>query len=310
LKRYSAWLVIFGSALWGTDALFRRPLTTTLSPVTIVLAEHCVLALVMFPVVLKYRREFLGLHRRDYAALLVIALGGSVAATSLFTFAIKYGNPSVVILLQKTQPLFTVLLARLFLEEQPARWFWACFTCAVAGAYLMSAPDWRNGLPSNPGHPAIVLCAIAAAALWGSATVCGRYVAPKISTSFLTALRFLFALPALAILYSWQSALQRQLPADFSSLARVFGMALISGLAALLIYYKGLRSTPASIASICELSFPITAVAVNWLILDARLSGVQIVGSGVLIASVTVLAYAHGREQNTATTIGAKLIRS
>ena len=87
-------------------------------------------------------------------------------------------------------------------------------------------------------------------------------------------------------------------------------MTLISGLAAPLIYDKRLRSTPASVASICELSFPVTAVAVHWLILDARLSGVQIMGSVVLIAPVTVLAYAHGREQNITAAASPKLIRS
>lgn len=300
--------MILGAALWGTDALFRRPLTGVLSPLTIVLLEHCVLSLVMLPVVLRFRSEFLHLSGRDYAALLFIALGGSVAATSLFTLAVKYGNPSVVILLQKTQPLFTVLLARIFLGERPARWFWPCFAAAIAGAYLMSTPDWHTGLPLNPGHPAIVLSAIAAAALWGSATVCGRCVVSKISTPFLTALRFLFALPALVILYYLQPGMQRGLPSGLSSVSGVVGMALIPGLAALLIYYKGLQSTIASIASICELAFPVTAVAVNWMILDVRLSGIQLLGSIVLIASVTVLACMHAREQNA--TAGPKLIRS
>jgi drug/metabolite transporter (DMT)-like permease len=310
LTKYSAWLVIFGSALWGTDALFRRPLTGFLSPVTIVFLEHCVLSLVMLPDICSRRREFLRLRSSDYASLLFIALGGSVAATSLFTFAIKYGNPSVVILLQKTQPLFTVLLARSFLRERPSRWFLPCFVSAIAGACMMSAAVWGGGLPLQPGHLAIVLSAIGAAGLWGGATVCGRYLVPKVSIPFLTGLRFLFALPALAVLYALQPDFQRQLPVGYASVCSIVGMALIPGLAALLIYYKGLHSTTASIASICELSFPVTAVVLNWLVLDVRLSGLQLAGSVILIASVTALACAHGREQNPASETGAKLIRS
>jgi drug/metabolite transporter (DMT)-like permease len=310
LKRYSALLVIFGSALWGTDALFRRPLTGTLSPVTIVLLEHCVLCLVLFPVVWGYRNEFLRLKGRDYAALLFIALGGSVAATSLFTFSMKYGNPSVVILLQKTQPLFTVILARVALGERPAKWFWPWFAAAIAGAYLISDPDWQHGVPFNPGHPAIVFSALAAAGLWGSATVCGRFMVSRISIPFLTALRCVFALPALMVLYWLQPANQRTFPVGLSPLLNLFAMALIAGLAALLLYYKGLQFTPASVASVCELSFPITAVALNWLVLEVRLSALQLAGSVILIASVTCMTVLNARKQDKAASAGSKPIDS
>lgn len=308
MKKYAVLLVILGSALWGTDALFRRPLTGILSPVTIVLLEHLVLSLATFSVVMRLRREFLCLKGRDYASLLVIALGGSVAATILFTFAMKYGNPSVVILLQKTQPLCTVLLARVFLGERPARWFWPWFATAMAGSYLLSVPDWHAGLGQNPENAIVVLSAIGAAALWGSATVCGRYLVSKVSTPFLTSLRFILALPALAILYWLQPAHQQGLPTGLAPISRIVAMALIPGLAALLLYYKGLQSTTASLASVCELSFPVTAVAVNWLVLDVRLSGAQFLGSIVLVGSVTVMAYLNSRRQSQAAPASSKPI--
>jgi drug/metabolite transporter (DMT)-like permease len=302
-------LVIVGSALWGTDALFRRPLTGFLSPVTIVLLEHIVLLLVMFPAIVRNRREFKSLGVRDYSLLLIIALGGSVAATSLFTFAIKYGNPSVIILLQKTQPLFTVLLARLFLKERPAKWFWPWFAAAIGGAYLISNPQLDPGSAAHPGHPAILLSAIGAAALWGSATVCGRHMVSRVTTPFLTGLRFLFALPALLILYWLQPVSGQTLPKTLTSASTVIAMALIAGLAALLLYYQGLRSTSASVASVCELSFPITAVALNWLVLGARLSAVQLCGSAILITSVTIMVSRNAREQKLPPAGDAKLIR-
>lgn len=310
MKKNSALLVIGGSALWGTDALFRRPLTGFLSPVTIVLLEHCVLAVAVFPMLLACRAEFRRLKGRDYALLLFVALGGSVAATSLFTFAIKYGNPSAIVLLQKTQPLFTVLLARLILAERPARWFWPWFAAAIAGAYLISDPDWSGSLDLNPGHPAIVLSALGAAGLWGSATVCGRYLVSRISTPFLTALRCVLALPALLILYGLQPELQRALPSRLAPVAGITAMALVAGLAALLLYYKGLKSTSASMASVCELSFPITAVVLNWLVLKVSLSGMQLAGSAILVAAVTVMAFLNAREQDRIASADAKPIGS
>ncbi len=310
MNRYSALLVILGSALWATDTLFRRPLTGQLSPITIVLLEHCILTVVTFPVVWRRRAELRRLRAHDISLLLFIALGGSVAATVFFTIAVKYGNPSVAIVLQKSQPIFTVLLARLALGERPAKWFWPCFVTATVGALLMALPEGSSGSSWLSGHAAISLCAVGAAALWGSATVCGRHLVAEISTSFLTSLRFLLALPALAVLFWLQPAAERALPSTAASVASLFAMALIPGLLALLIYYRGLRSTPASIASICELAFPVTAVGVNWLILNVRLTGIQLSGSAILVASVTALAWAHASGQSGFRAADSKCIRS
>ena len=310
MKKHSALLVIGGSALWGTDALFRRPLTGFLSPVTIVLLEHCVLAIAVIPILIACRAGFRRLKASDYALLLFVALGGSVAATSLFTFAIKYGNPSAVVLLQKTQPLFTVLLARLILGERPARRFWPWFAAAIAGAYLISKPDWSSGRFLNPGHPAIVLFALGAAGLWGSATVCGRFLVSRVSTPFLTAMRCILALPALLVLYGLQSKPQRALPSSLSAVACITAMALVAGLAALLLYYKGLKSTSASMASVCELSFPVTAVVMNWLVMDVTLSATQLAGAAILVAAVTVTALLSAREQDRLASADAKPINS
>jgi len=306
VKKYAALLVIGGSALWGTDALFRRPLTGFLSPVTIVFLEHCVLAVAVFPIIIACRDGFRHLKGSDYALLLFVALGGSVAATSLFTFAIKYGNPSAVVLLQKTQPLFTALLARLLLGERPPRRFWPWFVAAVAGAYLISNPDWSGSRGSDPGHPAIALCALGAAGLWGSATVCGRFLVARISTPFLTALRCVLALPALLVLYILQSTPQRTLPSSLPAVTGIITMALVAGLAALLLYYQGLKSTSATMASVCELSFPVTAVVVNWLVLNVSLSATQLAGAAILVASVTVTAFLSAREQDRLHSAGAK----
>lgn len=295
MGRYSAFLVVLGAALWGTDAVFRRPLTGSLSPVTIVFLEHCVLSAVALPIVIRLRREFVVLRSRDYASLLVISLGGSVAASVLFTVAMKYGNPTAVILLQKTQPLFTVLLARFILGERPTRWFWPCFASAMAGATLISLPDLHHGMNLIPEIPAASLCAMGAAILWGSSTVCGRFVVSKISTQFLTSMRFLMALPALAILFAMQLPAQRHMPADLFSALTVVEMALIPGLLALLLYYRGLRGTTASITSVCELSFPVTAVVVNWLVLQVKLSVLQSLGSALLVLSVTTIAILNAR---------------
>jgi drug/metabolite transporter (DMT)-like permease len=290
LARNSILLVILGALLWGTDSLFRRPLSRGLSPVTIVFLEHVILALVVLAVVVRGRTELRLLGRREWAALLVIAVGGSVLATSLFTYAIKYGNPSVTVLLQKTQPLFAIALARVVLNERPARRFWYWLAPALAGASLLSIPGGRTGLHFDVEQPAPLAAALGAAWLWGSCTVFGRFVVGRMSSVLLTSLRFVLALPVLALMYGLQPAESQTLPASASDVATLVGMALIPGLAALLLYYRGLRHTIASVASLGELAFPVTAVATNWFFLDVRLSGTQLLGAVLLLAAFVGLS--------------------
>jgi drug/metabolite transporter (DMT)-like permease len=306
LRRYSILLVVAGAMLWGTDSLFRQPLSKGLSPVTIVCLEHLVLSAVMLPVLVRGRREILMLNRTEWIALTIIALGGSVAATSLFTFSIKYGNPSVTVLLQKSQPLFTVLLARSVLGERPGRRYWMCLLPAAAGGYLLSTPEWRAGLTPVHGHGASVLAAVGAATLWGASTVFGRYIVTRLPVLILTGLRFTLALPVLVGIYLLQPAAARELPSGAGPVMALIGMALIPGLAALVLYYKGLGSTSASLASIGELAFPLTAVTANWLVLDIRLAASQFVGAVLLVASVTAVTQLEGRAGGDRTAHGSE----
>jgi len=301
MKKYGILLVVLGSILWGTDSLFRRPLTQHLSPVTIVFLEHAILVLVTLPLLARARKELARLNQRDWISLIFIAIGGSVGATSLFTFAIKYGNPSVTVLLQKTQPFFTVFLARWFLAEKPGKWFWILLPAALSGAYLVATPDWRAGFAIDARLSVCILAAIGASCLWGASTVFGRYIVAKLPVPVLTGLRFALALPVLTVLYLLQKQENRQLPTTLHLATAVAAMAIIPGLIALICYYKGLQSTLASFASFGELAFPLTAVATNWLVLGIGLAPSQTLGGLLLIASVSILTFlaAQGKSQES-----------
>jgi DME family drug/metabolite transporter len=65
-------------------------------------------------------------------------------------------------------------------------------------------------------------------------------------------------------------------------------LAIVTGLVALSLYYYGLRRTPAVIAALAELTFPVTAAAVGYLAFGATLDGTQWLGVG-LIATVVLL---------------------
>ena len=290
-------LVALGAALWGTDAVLRVPLLEVMSPPAIVLSEHLVLLLYSVPAVALGWSFFRGLGASQWSALLVIAWGGSALATLLFTAAFVSGNPTVVILLQKTQPLFAIALAHILLRER-LRWvYWPCFAVAVLGAYLISFDGLLKpfeALGSAQALPAALT--LGAAILWGSSTVLGRFVLKDIPFHTLTGARLLLALPVLWAIVLVQGSLGEMSTGFAVEPARVVLLALVPGLLGLLLYYRGLSATKASYATLAEISFPASAVALNWIFLGVAVSANQILGFVLLWGAILVLGHLNARD--------------
>lgn len=294
MKSWGPYLVLFAAMLWATDAPFRLHLTQGLSSNFIVLGEHFVDVIFILPVLIFGWRQLKNLSWRDWAAVLVIAVGGSALASVAFTQAFHYVNPSVAILLQKLQPLIAIALAALILREplHPKYWLWA--VVALFGAYLISFPGLVPQLyPGEQFNPNVmgVLLALAAAFFWGASTVMGKYVLRTVDFKMMTALRFCTAFVFLLLL-NWQ---QGSFPAagQFTATDALFIViiAIASGVVSLFIYYKGLQTTQASVATLAELGFPMAAIFVNWLFIpNSALVPMQFLGVAILLFAVWGLA--------------------
>ncbi len=70
---------------------------------------------------------------------------------------------------------------------------------------------------------------------------------------------------------------------------KVFLMVLLSGLAGMYFYYKGLKLLSARTCALAEMFFPFSAVVINWVFLGAKLLPVQIIGAGLLVISSVVI---------------------
>jgi drug/metabolite transporter (DMT)-like permease len=213
----------------------------------------------------------------------------------LFTTAFAIGNPTVVILLQKTQPLFAVALASILLRERLGWAYWPCFAVAMVGAYLISFGDLGPFAALGSAELLTAALALGAALLWGSSTVLGRLVLKDMPFYALTGARLLLAVPLLAAIVVAQGTLGG-LGAGFAAEpGRVVLLALIPGLLALLLYYRGLSGTRASYATLAELAFPATAVVLNWTFLGVGVSANQVLGFVLLWGAVFVLGYLNAK---------------
>ena len=276
--------IAIAAALWGTDALLRKPLAESTQAATIVFGEHLVLVLLTLPLIPAALVAVRRAGPRYVAAAVVIGVGASAIATILFTQAFVDGDPVTPVVLQKVQPLVAVVGAWFILGERP-----------------------RTGLRLVPrrGHPRRLADRVPVAvrdprrrreagdatrsappSLWAMGTVLGRLLATKIWFGHVTALRFAFGLPASALAVLVVGAPFTTSGSDFVWIAV---LAIVTGLVALSLYYYGLKRTPAVIATLAELTFPVTAAAVGYFAFDATLDGSQWLGLALTTTVVALL---------------------
>lgn len=288
-------LVVSAAALWGTDAVFRRGLALDLPSSTVVVYEHAILVALTLPLLIKAVRSLSGYTAKDWAALIVIGAGASAVATLMFTASFRYGHPTTPLLLQKLQPLVAIGGASLLLSERLLPRYGLYFVLAVAGAFLISFPD-PTAVTISAAAPAIL--AVGAAALWGLGTVLGRHLTVKTDFKALTALRFAVGLPAAAAFVLIDQGSPGFVAVRSSDILPLLLLALIPGLLALLLYYRGLGTTPASLATLAELAFPLAAVTTNYLAFHIGLTATQWVGLAVLTGTITVMSLLSHRQSD------------
>jgi drug/metabolite transporter (DMT)-like permease len=291
--RQGTGLVALAATLWGTDALFRRGLALDLSAATVVFAEHVLLVAVTAPMLWRDRASLRTLTGGDWVALALIGVGASATATVLFTASFRYGDPTAVLLLQKLQPVIAVIAAVVLLKERLTARFGVYFCGAVAGAWLIAFAD---PLAVTVASARAAALAIGAATLWGFGTVLGRRLAVQLAAPTLAALRFAIGLPASAILVVAFVG-----PSGFAvpggAIAPLVALALVPGLLALWLYYRGLQTTPASIATLAELAFPLSAIIINRVAFGATLTPTQWVGVAILMLTLVVMSMQPGSRQ-------------
>ena len=267
------------------------------SPARVVLGEHLLLTLVFLPVLWRGRRDLAALSGAQWGALLFVAWGGSALATWLYTEAFTLGAPLPVILLQKLQPVIALTLAWGLLGERRRAGFWGWCLMALAGAWLLTGITHPPSL--GDVHTQQALCALGAAALWGGATVAGRLLTPALSPSLLAGSRFALAVPLLA-LFVWLTpppggaVLPAPVPSPVHAVWFLLLIVLGPDLAGMGLYYAGLRGTPASVATLAELCYPLTSLLIGLCIQHTLLSPAQWTGFGLLLVAVFGLSLAPG----------------
>ncbi len=300
-KKFMAWqyvgalAIVFAAFLWSLDALLRQSLYS-LPSMVIVFSEHALGLLVTLPWLIKFWPKIKNLSRKTWMSIFWIALFGGLLGTLAYTRALSYINYihfSVVVLLQKLQPIFAIILARVILKERFKGKFYLWAAVALLGSYFVAfpkiLPQWQDG-----GKNVIAgLLAVGAAFAWGSSTVMGKYSLRELDSRIVTPLRLglTAVLSGLFIILFMDSGDIPQLNSE--QLFFLIAIVLSSGTVALSIYYFGLKKVEASQSTLLEMFWPISAVTIDWVFFDHALTWSQILGAILMLTAIYRVTRRH-----------------
>ncbi|HNW67156.1 MAG TPA: EamA family transporter, partial [Aliarcobacter cryaerophilus] len=133
--------ISFSAVLWGLDGVVLTPKLHTLDVFFVVLMLHAIPFAVMSIFLPKKFKAILKFSPVELTALFLASLLGGAAGTIFIVkalFIIDFQPFTIVILLQKLQPVFAITLAAMLLKEKPGSKFLLWAGLAIAAGYFLT----------------------------------------------------------------------------------------------------------------------------------------------------------------------------
>ena len=297
-KITGALLVAFAASLWGMDGIVLTPKLYNLNVLFVVFVLHAVPFLLMNLFLFNRYINLKKLNSSDFLALFLVALFGGALGTWAIVkalFLVNFKSLSIVVLLQKLQPVFAIALAHFLLGEELKKNFVRWASLALIAGYFLTFGFQLPHLQKDTNTIYAALYAVLAAFSFGASTVFSKKLLHKLD--FVTATFFRYGVTTLLML---MIVLLTGHFFDFSQMTPqnwlIVGIiSLTSGSVAIFIYYYGLKKISAMMATIMELFFPITAILLDYFVNGQSLSWIQWLSAFVMIYAIIKLNLSNNK---------------
>ncbi|WP_198651561.1 EamA family transporter [Dyella sp. C11] len=215
---------------------------------------------------------------------LAIGLCQTTAFQGLGQLALESGGAGRVALLAYTMPFWSVLLARVILDERITRRHWIGLGLAAIGLVCIIEP-W-HGLGSTRS----TLLAVCAGLAWAFGTVLSKraFLRHKPSPLNLTAWQMLFG--ALALIVVALCVPQRPFDWTWDLIAGLAYSVVLASSLAWGLWLIVLHRLPTAIASVASLGVPIVSVLLAWMILHEQPSAMEFAGIAFILLGLIAVS--------------------
>lgn len=292
-KLIGALAVALSAMLWGVDGILLTPQLYNVNTAFVVFVIHLFPFLLMNVFFFREYRQLRTMSKTDLIYFTLIALFGGALGTLAIVkslFLMHFNSLSVIVLLQKLQPVFAVILARIILKEHIKRNFVLWASIALIAGYFMTF-GWALPDFTTEGVTTVyaALLSLLAAFSFGSSTVFSKKILGNYSFVSSTFFRYGFTtlIMLLIVLFSGHIGDFSQItPRNWLFIALI---GLTTGSGAIFLYYYGLRHVKASLSTFLELMYPITAVILDYFVNKTVYSPVQWIAISVMLFAIVML---------------------
>ena len=292
-KLIGALAVALSAVLWGVDGILLTPQLYNLNTAFVVFVIHLFPFLLMNVFFFKEYHRLKTMTRSDLLYFFLIALFGGALGTLAIVkslFLLHFNNLSVVVLLQKLQPVFAVILARIILKERIKKHFVLWASIALIAGYFLTF-GWALPDFSTEGITTFyaALLSLLAAFSFGSSTVFSKKILGSYSFVSSTFFRYGFTTLIMLVIVLFAGHI-----GDFSQITPrnwlfIALIGLTTGSGAIFLYYYGLHHVKASLSTFLELMYPITAVVLDYFVNKTVYSPVQWSAAFVMLFAIVML---------------------
>jgi drug/metabolite transporter (DMT)-like permease len=283
--RAADWLLLMLlSILWGATFFFVAVALVALPPLTLVTARVALAALLLAPLAL------IGGYRlpstfRAWRPYVVLGFLNNLAPFTLMTYGQTHIASALAAVLNATTPLFTLLLARLFVGEALSAAKLAGVGLGIGGVAVLMGPSALG----VDGASAVGMLAVLAGALsYGLAALWMRRLRqtpPLVSAAAQLMCSSAMLAPVAAYVDRfWQLPAPGAIP-----LAAVAGLAVFSTALAYVVFFRINATAGPSNVMLVTLLIPVTATALGVLVLGEALAPNQVAGALVIASGLAVI---------------------
>lgn len=278
-------LLVLLAALWGPSFVFIKVAVETIPPLTLVFARVALAALFLY-LFLRWQHGRLPRSRHTWKHLSFVALTHNAIPFVLFAWGEQYVDSALASILNGTIPLFTIILAHFWAQDDrltPTKIVGTLI--GFGGMVFLVLPTWQDGVQATTWG---VLALVLAAFLYGVAIVYARNhlrgLPSLVAPTGQLIMASLFLAPVMLVVDKpWlvsPSAL---------SLVSMLALAILGTALAFILYYRLIERAGASYVSMVAYVIPIFGVILGVLLLDETLTRHMVVGCGLILLGVMVV---------------------
>jgi drug/metabolite transporter (DMT)-like permease len=288
------WLTFLGLGfMWGSSYLFIKLAVDSFGTFTLI-ALRLLIGAAFLWAVMRLTRTPLPRDRRAYGHLLVMSIINITIPFALITWAEQSVDSALAAILNSTVPLFVLVIAPLFLPDEPIRVNGLVgLAIGFIGVVLIVSPGLAGATSTVPGMLALLGSSFSYA--WGNvyARRNVRGLAPLIPAVFqVTFALLIVGTLALVIERPWETATP-----DAQAWFSVVWLGILGSGMAYLAYFRLLSRWGATRTSLVAYLLPVVGIVLGALVLQEPIGPSLIAGTVLVTAGVALVNGRWGRRR-------------